>query len=323
MERIKILAPIVLLLIAAAALLPGEFLRGDPALLAAPLLAGPSFTDWSSPTNLGQIVNSTSDDNHPQISKDGLSLFFHSNRPGGFGGEDIWVSQRPSPDTAWGPPQNPGSAINSGSNDRVPYLFLGEQWMIFGSNRPGGSGGIDLWISRRSDKRDDFSWEPAVNVGSWINTASDDDGATLFEDDYGRLVLYFTSNRPGGAGDFDLYQAVQQPDGTFSAPASVPGINTSGRDTRTAITRDGLELFLTSNRTGSELLDIWTATREGTEENWSTLSKVPFISSSLNDGAPGISFDRQTLFFYSNRPGGLGGNDLYMTTRTRLHGTGR
>jgi hypothetical protein len=88
------------------------------------------------------------------------------------------------------------------------------------------------------------------------------------------------------------------------------------QDRRTA---HGVELFITSNRPASSLLDIWTATRENTDDDWSLLSQrgLALVDSPANDGAPALSNDSQTMYFYSNRPGGSGGNDLYVTTRTR------
>jgi hypothetical protein len=288
--------------------------------LLAESVARPEYTDWSVPVNLGAMINSGSNEDHPNLSKDGLSLFFHSNRPGGYGGLDIWVSHRATLDDPWQAPENLGPSINTAYDDRVPFLSPGQQWLIFGSTRPGGSGGIDLWVSRRADKSDDFTWEPATNLGSVINSAWNDDGAAMFEDDYGRLVLYFTSDRPGGAGGFDVYQSIQQTNGTFGAPIPVSEINSAGRDTRTAITRDGLELFLTTDRPGSQLLDIWTAHRNTTDDPWSLLGRVSTISSAANDGAPALSFGRRELYFYSNRAGGYGGDDLYMSVRLPVHG---
>src|SRR6266852_3484845 len=75
------------------------------------------FSRWSAPVNLGPAVNSSSDDYHPAISRDGLSLYLTSTRPGGFattpGFEDIWVSHRATVDDVWGPPQHLGPNINS------------------------------------------------------------------------------------------------------------------------------------------------------------------------------------------------------------------
>src|SRR5580765_5344319 len=65
-----------------------------------------NYSDWSTPVNLGPTINSASSDQEAGISRDGLSLYFASNRPGGFGGFDMYVSQRASVDDPWGSPMN-------------------------------------------------------------------------------------------------------------------------------------------------------------------------------------------------------------------------
>ena len=83
------------------------------ALGASRLLAAPEFSEWSPPVNLGPTVNTGFIDAGPALSKDGLSLYFNSSRPGGFGGNDIWVSRRASREDAWGAPVNVGPTINT------------------------------------------------------------------------------------------------------------------------------------------------------------------------------------------------------------------
>src|SRR5687768_9355798 len=78
------------------------------------------YSEWSAPVNLGPNVNSASQDRAPAISKDGLSLYFGSMRPLGFGGEDIYVSQRETREDEWGPAVNLGSIINTPTNESVP-----------------------------------------------------------------------------------------------------------------------------------------------------------------------------------------------------------
>src|SRR2546426_8039880 len=68
-----------------------------------PVAGSPKFSGWSTPVNLGPVINSVLRENGPAISKDGLSLYFGSFRDGGFGGCDIWVSQRASVRHFWGP----------------------------------------------------------------------------------------------------------------------------------------------------------------------------------------------------------------------------
>src|SRR5437667_1675520 len=85
-------------------------------------VAAAKFSDWSEPVNLGRIVNSEFEDFLPAISRDGRSLYFTSTRPGGFGGEDIWVSQRTSRDATWGTPMNLGPIVNSAGDIYVSTL---------------------------------------------------------------------------------------------------------------------------------------------------------------------------------------------------------
>jgi len=293
------------------------------------LVAQPEYSDWSTPVNLGPVINTGYNDQHPALSKDGLSLYFTSSRPGGFGADDLWVSQRASTDDPWGPPQNLGPVINTGAVEFSPAFSRDGHWLFFHSDRPGGFGGLDIWTSYREHVHDDFGWQPPVNLGPGVNSPFDDAGPTFFQDDQtGIVTLYFTSlNRPGGLGDWDIYASMLGPDGTFGAASlvaelSAPGNANTGRDTRTAIRHDGLEIFFTSNRPGGiGSGDLWVSTRATTLDAWSVPVNVgPSVNTSFFDGAPALSSDGETLFFYSNRPGGFGANDLYMSTRHKVHG---
>jgi len=143
------------------------------------------FSDWSDPVWLGPIANSNLDDEHPAISNDGLSLYISSYRPGGFGGEDIWVSQRDSLDDPWGPPQNLGPNINSDGNEFGPDFSPDGHWLFFSSTRPPGAiGAPQIWVSYRKDVDDDFGWGPAVNLGPDINLPGLDDNAPTFFHDH-------------------------------------------------------------------------------------------------------------------------------------------
>ena len=170
--------------------------------------ADPKFSEWSAPVNLGPVVNSQFTDFGPAISEDGLSLYISSDRLGGFGGpgtEDIWVSQRARRNDPWGPPVNLGPHINTGSRELLPNFSRDGHWMFFASNRPGGFGGFDIWVSWRADTHDDFGWQPPVNLGAGVNSAANDLAPHYFENErVGIPLLFFTSGRPG-LGDFDTY----------------------------------------------------------------------------------------------------------------------
>lgn len=291
------------------------------ALLWTPMANAQNFSDWSTPVNLGATINSAFNDQHPAISKNGLSLYFVSDRPGGFGGFDIWVSQRASVDDPWGPPQNLGPIINSSNREFAPAFSPDRHSLYFSSNGPGGCGGSDLWVSHRRNKKNDFGWEPPVHLGCVLNSAADDDGPTFFEDDEtGVVTLFFTSLRSGGLGDFDIYASTQNADESFGPAINVVELNSSSRDTRTAIRRDGLEMLFASNRPGGAgNIDLWVSIRASTLDPWSPPVNLGFVvNSSAVDGAPALSWDGTTLYFYSNRAGGSGASDLYVTTRTKL-----
>jgi len=281
------------------------------------------YSDWSAPINLGPIVNSTAIDRGPAISKDGLSLYFASTRPGGEGGEDIYVSQRESQDSEWGPPINLGPIINTTANEMVPAFSRDGHLLFFATNRPLGFGGVDIWVSRREHTHDDFGWQPPENLGAGVNSASTDAGPSYFEnDEAGVPQLYFNSNRPGGPGISNLYVSEQAADGSFGQAVLVLELSSTGETARASIRHDGREVFFTSNRPGStNTQDLWVATRESAFDAWSAPGN---LGSTLNSGPldvqPYISADRETLFFASTRLGGVGSTDLYMSTRTKLSG---
>src|SRR5712692_5930804 len=97
-------------------------------------------SEWSEPVNLGAVVNSNVLDAAPTLSKDGLSLYLTSNRPGGFGGNDLWVSHRDCEDCAWGTPVNLGPVINSPAIENRASLSSDGHLLFFFSDRSGGHG---------------------------------------------------------------------------------------------------------------------------------------------------------------------------------------
>jgi hypothetical protein len=296
---------------------------------------GPRFSDWTTPTHLGTVVNSRQADFDPFLSKDELSLYFAAgNGRGGQGGRDIWVARRTSSDAPWGAPVNLGAPVNSASNDAKPTLSVDGHRLYFTSNRPGG-GGFDVYVSRRRDKRDDLGWEAPVNLGSGVNSsASEESAISLVEDDEtGAATLYFASNR-AGLGDFDIYSATLLPDGTFGAAVLVEELSSARGDIDPSVRRDGRELFLASNRPGTNGgYDLWVSTRGTMSEPWSAPVNLGLVVNSAprpieleqaNDFRPNLSFDGTTLHFGSpfraeNVSEML---DLWVTTRQKVRGPG-
>jgi hypothetical protein len=282
------------------------------------------FTDWSAAVNLGPVVNSSFYDASPTISKSGLSLYFQSNRPhpDAQGGFDIYVSQRDSLEDLWETPANLGPTINGPKGEFCNALPVDGHWMIFTSNRPGGCGGQDLWISHRKDKRNDFGWETPVNLGCIVNSAAADHSPFLFNDEAaGQVLLYFSSNRPGGTGLLDIYvSSFSNETGTFGLPVPVAELNTAADDYHPFLRKDGLEMIFASGRPGGfGSIDLYVSTRETCLDTWSEpVNLGPTVNSAAADLRPTLSWDGMNLIFASERNGTLN-SDLFMSTRTKLH----
>jgi WD40-like Beta Propeller Repeat len=286
--------------------------------------AGPTYSDWSDAVNLGPVVNSPYDDFASHLSKNGVSLYFASNRPDGVGGEDLWVSRRASLDDAWSTPLNLGSTINTAANERSPALSRDGHLLFFASTRADGLGGFDIWVAWRAHTHDDFGWQPPVNLGAPINTSTNDIGPSYFEnDDLGIPTLYFVSNRPGGLGAIDIYLSELMANGLFGPAVLVNELSGPAGDITPNVRHDGLEVFIASNRAGTiGSNDLWVSTRETVGDPWSEPFNLgPAVNGGFNDTFPSVSSDRQTLFFSSNRPDGFGMGDIYVSTRSKQSGT--
>jgi outer membrane protein OmpA-like peptidoglycan-associated protein len=153
---------------------------------------------WSRPENLGQPVNSNKWESQPSISSDGNTLYFSSNRGGGKGGSDIWVTQL-GPNGVWSEPRNLGDSINTDGAEETPFIHPDGRTLYFTSNGHVGLGGKDIYVVRM---KTDGSWGTPKNLGYPINTWQDEMG--LFVDASGALA-YFASDREGGVGNLDIY----------------------------------------------------------------------------------------------------------------------
>jgi len=377
------------------------------ALFALPARAQ-ELSPWSAPVNVNNIVlsdgticpavvNSTSpdrNDTHPTLSKDGLSLYFASTRPGpdsngqvGLGNYDLWVTHRDGPDKCWNSPLNLGPVVNSPAQDFAPNLSPDSHWLYFHSARPtwkradgvtvSSCGGIDLYVSHRMDTGNDLGWENPINLGcNTINTPGFDQAGPSYIEDAttGTSFLYYTQKptpSPGTQNDFlfDIYVSTCTKDlatcntpNTWGPGVPVNALNSPVRDTRTAIRRDGLEMILSSGRTGSlGFENLWVSTRPAValdQGNWSTPEPIncddkpgcspwnpqgPLVNSDAFDGGPALSWDGTELYFFRVRADNLNNasctegvvqeppqdpatgpvcRDLYVSKRTYITNTG-
>ncbi len=295
-------------------------LLGSPALADDP----PQFGPWGPAENLGPLINGPYLDSCVSISKNGLTLFFSSNRQTGDVNSmdrDLYVSKRASIDEPWGEPR-PLTLLNTPVWDSCPALSLDEHALYFASARPDLSscGERDIWVSYRRDRRDDFGWGAPVNLGcewdGYVNSEGAEVFPTFFEDETGRVLMYFGSNRPDPLSrNIDLYQSEMRADGTFGPATPLVELNTPFMEHSVTVRRDGLEVIFGSSRSG--VFRFWTSTRANTSDPWSP----PVLVSSLPFGAAGryaMSFDGREFYFSGALPGTYGGIDIWVARRERL-----
>lgn len=155
-------------------------------------------SNWSTPESFGATINTPGFEGMPCLSSDNRELYFVSDRPGGYGGKDIWMSRFEH--GLWQAPRNLGPEVNTAGNETAPFLFADNQTLFFASEGHIGMGGSDLYQSKRIN---DTTWGNASNLGYPINTPFDEISLNLSAD--GKKA-YFTSDRDSLAGNFDIYE---------------------------------------------------------------------------------------------------------------------
>ena len=278
------------------------------------------FSTFSTPQNIGPNINSADMEQSPAPAPNGLSLYFTTNKtaPGSQGGNDIWVSQRAISVGAWGPAVNLGTTINTSSNETVSNISADGLKMFLTSNRPGSSG-PDIYMSTRTDPNNDFSWTTPVNLGPVINSAGQDVGGVYYmEGSTGQESLFFWSDR-AETGLGNIYQAYSNLDGTYNPPVLVNELNSPASERGIAISRDGLTIYISSNRLGPATeFRIFVSTRATISSPWNTPVPLP----DLNGGStstPSLSPDETVIYLSSNRTGTLGLGDIYFASRISVN----
>ena len=268
------------------------------------------------PPGADSVFNGAFLDGCPFISRDGKS-FYMARGPqyGGEGGIDIWVATRGQVEEPWGAPVNLGPELNSPSNDFCPTLDRDGHRFFFVSNRPGGCGGDDIYTSRIGED----GWAAPANAGCEVdggpNSSANEAGPSALPERGEGQVLYFSSTRSGGG---DIYRS-ERYGGDYGVAEVVAELSTVSVEGQPNLRRDGLEIFFFSNRQGNN--DIYSSTRAGVSDPWSTpVNLGPSVNTGASETRPSLSWDGTALYFGSNRPGGDGDSDHYLTTRERIHG---
>ncbi len=154
--------------------------------------------EWTEPQNIGLSINTDFWESNPSLSPDKKDLYFSSNRPGGFGGKDIWVSHKNNKGY-WGKPENAGPVINTKDDETCPFIHADNQHLYFNSNGHEGYGMSDLFVS---SKNDSGNWMKPKNLGYPINTINDE-GSLIVSSD-GKTSFY-ASDFGNAENGLDIY----------------------------------------------------------------------------------------------------------------------
>jgi len=212
---------------------------------------------WTNPKALLDI-NTDADERGPALSSDGNSLYFYSDRAGGFGGYDLWVARRG--DSGWREPVNLGEEVNSAYNDYGPSITPDGSRIYFSSNRPKPGAtdapSDDAWLTEIKadyENRDYDLYSSAIDANQYgparvveqLNTQANEGSPAISP---AGDFLYFTSDRSGGSGGFDIYRARILPEG-FADPTNLgDSLNTEFDELSPELTLRGFGIYFSSAR---------------------------------------------------------------------------
>ena len=223
---------------------------------------------WS-PENLGSPVNTAGNETQVALTHSGRSLYIVTNRTGGFGLNDIWVSQRKHPQAPWGEPFNLGPIINGIGNDSSPGVHPGRSLMstrpLWWRCREEGSASTDLPDGIPTTipaGRRQSGWGPNVNI------VQSSDPFYFVDPTTGQASTDFAASQSAVGQGISTVQERCGPDGEFLPAVAVAELNTPSRETHPSIHQNGLIMVFSSNRPGGlGGIDLWVSTRP-TADAW-------------------------------------------------------
>jgi OmpA-OmpF porin, OOP family len=228
--------------------------------------------EWSDPVSISNKINSEFNEGACTMSADGKVLVFVScNRKDGLGACDLYISYKKGDD--WSVPVNMGSNVNSNAWDSEPSLSADARTIYFTSERAGGLGLFDIWVTTMDD---DGNWTKARNLGKPVNTEGKE--VSPFIHANGK-TLYFSSNKHPGMGGYDIFYSHKSDSINFTQPVNLGyPINTQMNDASVFISADSKKGFYSvyerkDMRFNKALLYEFEVPKELQEQKLSTYAK--------------------------------------------------
>lgn len=234
---------------------------------------------WTEPKNLGQPVNSREWESQPSISADGVTIYFASNRPGGFGGTDIWYSKKTN--GKWGNPINLGPGINTPRDEQFPFIHNDGTTLYFTSEGLPGMGKSDIFLTRSINGK----WSTPMNLGYPINTSGDE--WNFIVNRSGDVAYFSSSGLSPNYGGMDIYSVELYEDARPKKTSYVRGV-VMDKFTGKALKAD-IELY--SLKTGKKVTETFSDAANG-----KFLLNLPANSDyALKAGAPGYAYHSENF----------------------------
>lgn len=197
---------------------------------------------WTEVENLGTNVNSEYWDSQPTLTSDGNTLFFVSDRPGGLGGTDVFMSSRTK--GGWSKAVPLPQPVNTPNDEMSPVMGGDNKSMTFASNREGGFGGFDIYFTKYNGN----SFSKPSNAGQPINSSADE---YFYASQQNTNIAYFSSDRAGGQGGIDIYMAVPNP--FMSEGVVIVSGNVLDEQNKNPL---GAKIIITDLKTGKKVADF-------------------------------------------------------------------
>lgn len=238
---------------------------------------------------------------------DELTMYWSTDRDGT---TDLYVATRSSPTGTFGNAMPLAGFATNGTE--ISSVLTADRLTMYYAYAPPGSSLHEVYFATRTSPSG--TWSTGAPVGP-LNDGSTDEGDPTISGD-GALV-YFVTNRNAAATGYDLYLGTRS-NGTFSGVGPATELNSNAYDAHPRLTADGLRVYFSSMRTTGDALggaDVWTATRTSTSTPFGTPTRVAELNTAHNESPTWISDDDCVIYLQSDRPGGVGGQDLWQAVK--------
>ena len=267
--------------------------------------AAPPPATFGPPELVAELGADGADDDKPTLTSDRLEIYFLSTRDGGPGGGDVWRSTRSAPADIWASPSLVAE-VSTSSHEKSPAISGDGLTLWVASDRSGGQGGLDIWVSTRADRS--ASWSAPVPVAA-LNSAGDEIPRPPGQ---GGLVMPL-GVRPPSSSEYQIAVSSRAASSAaWTAPSPLTEVDTANTDVDGFLSDDGLVLHFSSDRQNKGDQDLFVARRAAIGGAFGGFAPIAELNTSHDDRDPWLSSDGGEIFFSSDRGGTL---KIYRATR--------